>query len=167
MNDCLVKWIWKILQEPDVLWFKLLKSRYMEGVNFFSSKTERSSQFWQGLYKVKHLFNWGATFEIGNGNDCLFWQDCSLYDVPLKTYHEEFYKMARYPTCSVSDCWVEQDWFVDFRRALSSEEFQRWTLLYDELQHISLDETNSNEVIWALKKSKSFTTKSPVQVLDK
>jgi hypothetical protein len=52
-----------------------------------------------------------------------FWQDCSLYDVPLKTYHEVLYKMARHPTCSVSDCWVEQDWFVDFRRALSSEEF--------------------------------------------
>jgi hypothetical protein len=119
----------------------------MEGVNFFSSKTKGSSQFWQGLHKVKHLFKWGATFEIGNGNNCLFWQDCWLYDVPLKMYHEELYKMARYPTCSVSDCWVEQDWFVDFRRALSSEEFQRWTLLYDELQHISLDEANSNKVI--------------------
>ena len=30
MNDCLiVKWIWKIFQEPDELWFKILKAKYM------------------------------------------------------------------------------------------------------------------------------------------
>jgi hypothetical protein len=132
----------------------------MEGVNLFSSKTKGSSQFWQGLHKVKHLFKRGATFEIGDGNHCLSWQDCWLYDVLLKIYHEELYKMARHLICYVSDCWVEQDLFVDFRRALSSEEFQRWTLIYDELQHISLDEANSDKVIWALEKSKYFLTKS-------
>jgi hypothetical protein len=68
--------------------------------------------------------------------------------------------MVRHPVCSVFDCWVEHDWFVDFCRALSSEEFQRWTLLYDELQHISLDEFVNDKVIWALEKSKTFTTKS-------
>lgn len=68
--------------------------------------------------------------------------------------------MARYPGVSVADCWVEQDWYVDFCRALSSEEFQRWTLLYDELQHISLDESVNDKVIWALEKSTSYTTKS-------
>jgi len=39
MNDrLLVKWIWKILQEPDALWFKLLKAKYMVGTNFFFYK---------------------------------------------------------------------------------------------------------------------------------
>jgi hypothetical protein len=49
---------------------------------------------------------------------------------------------------------------VDFRRVLNSEEFQRWTLLYDELQHISLEVGPVDKVVWALDKSKSFTTKS-------
>lgn len=80
--------------------------------------------------------------------------------MPLKIYFEHLYRMVRYLECSVSDCWVEQDWFVDFRRALSGEEFQRWTLLYDELQHISLVDTSVDVVIWALEKSKTFTTKS-------
>lgn len=30
MNDCLlVKWIWKIYCEPDDLWFKLIKTKYL------------------------------------------------------------------------------------------------------------------------------------------
>jgi len=37
MNECLLtKWIWKILQEPEELWFKILiKAKYMRGRNFF------------------------------------------------------------------------------------------------------------------------------------
>jgi hypothetical protein len=62
--------------------------------------------------------------------------------------------MVRHPDCSVADCWVNQDWFVEFRRALSSVEFQRWTLLYDELQHISLDYSSSDRVSWAWRKLK-------------
>lgn len=30
INECLlVKWIWKILQEPDELWFKILQAKYI------------------------------------------------------------------------------------------------------------------------------------------
>jgi hypothetical protein len=141
MNDCLlVKWIWKIHQEPDSLWFQLLKAKYMNGVNFFSSKCKGASQFWQGLHKVKHLFKWGAIFKVGNGKNYRFWQDSWLHDVPLKIYYEDLYKMVRDTECTVFECWVDQDWFIDFRRSLSSIEFQRWTLLYDELQHIALEE---------------------------
>ena len=58
----------------------------------------------------------------------------------------------------MADCWVELEWFVDFRRALSSKEFQRWT----ELQHVSLDDDVPDKVHWELDKSKSFSTKVSV-----
>jgi hypothetical protein len=107
------------------LWFRLLKAKYLNGVHFFDSKTKGSSQFWRGLHKVKHLFKWEAIFKVENGQNCLFWQDCWLHPVPLKVYYEDLYRMARYPGVSVAGYWVEQDWYVDFCRALSSEEFQR------------------------------------------
>lgn len=73
MNDCLlVKWIWKIFQEPEELWFKLVKAKYMLEGSFFDSNVKGSSQFWQGLHKVKHLFKWVAIFRIGNGAHCKF-----------------------------------------------------------------------------------------------
>lgn len=44
MNDCLLmKWIWKILQESDTLWFKILKAKYLDGCSFFTSKHIGSS----------------------------------------------------------------------------------------------------------------------------
>jgi hypothetical protein len=45
MNKCLlVKWIWKIYQQPDELWFKILKAKYLGEKNFFDSKST-CSQF--------------------------------------------------------------------------------------------------------------------------
>lgn len=33
MNECLlVKWIWKILHEPDEMWFKILQAKYMKNI---------------------------------------------------------------------------------------------------------------------------------------
>lgn len=50
--------------KSDALWFRLLKAKYMDGVNFFSSKTKGSSQFWQRLHKVKHLSNGGLLLRL-------------------------------------------------------------------------------------------------------
>ena len=47
MNECLlVKWIWKIHQERDELWFKVIKAKYLDGCSFFTSKSKGGSQFW-------------------------------------------------------------------------------------------------------------------------
>lgn len=60
MNDCLlVKWICKIVRGSNDTWYKLLQAKYMPDDNFFNSKSRETSQFWQGLHKVKHLFKWG------------------------------------------------------------------------------------------------------------
>jgi hypothetical protein len=41
MNDCfLTKWILKIFHEPDELWFKIVKAKYMDEDGFFGSKTK-------------------------------------------------------------------------------------------------------------------------------
>jgi hypothetical protein len=120
MNDCLLtKWIWRILQEPDELWFKVIKAKYLDGCSFFSATNRGSSQFWKGLHKVKHFFKWGAIFKVKNGLNCRFWQDCWLRNVPLKIAYENLYKLVRDPESSVADCWEVDEWIVDFKRALS------------------------------------------------
>lgn len=60
MNDCLItKWIWKIFQEPDDLWFKIIKAKYLGENGFFRSNRTGGSQFWKGIQNVRHLFQWG------------------------------------------------------------------------------------------------------------
>jgi hypothetical protein len=61
-ESLLVKWIWRIMKGSDDLWYKLLQAKYMPENNFFKSKIRGTSQFWQGLHKVKNLFKWGAVF---------------------------------------------------------------------------------------------------------
>ena len=73
MNECLLtKWIWKILKRPNEVWFKLLDAKYLKGKSFFTSKVQDSSQFWQGLHKVKHLFKWGVIHKVQNGRQTFF-----------------------------------------------------------------------------------------------
>jgi len=75
MNESvLVKWIWKIYQQTDELWFKILKAKYLGDNNFFYSKAIGCSQFWKGLRSVKHLFKWGAISRWVMV-DCRFWKD--------------------------------------------------------------------------------------------
>jgi hypothetical protein len=126
MNDCLlVKWIWKILQELDELWFKMLKSKYMRVLISSLPNPKEGLSFGKGFKKLNISLSGGANFTVGRGNNCSFWHDCWLHEVPLKIYYEDLYRMVSHPECVVGDCWVDQDWIVQFRRALSSEEFQR------------------------------------------
>jgi hypothetical protein len=108
----------------------------MDGCNFFSAQAKGSSQFWQELHKIKHLFKWGALFKVKNGLNCRFWQDCWLQDVPLKIAYGDLFCFARDPECVVVDCWVYDDWFMNFRRALSINEYNRWLQLKEELNAI-------------------------------
>lgn len=57
MNQCLItKWIWKIENGSNELWYRLLDAKYLKGGSFFDSSNQGSSQFWRGLHKVKTSF---------------------------------------------------------------------------------------------------------------
>jgi hypothetical protein len=119
MNECLlVKWIWKIVQGSDDLWFKILQAKYMPNGNFFQSKTRGASQFWQGLHKVKHLFKWGAVYKVHNGEKISFWEDVWLGDVPLKIQFPTLFSFCEYHLVSVADSYDEGEWSIDLRRVL-------------------------------------------------
>lgn len=83
-----------------------------------------------------------------------------LHEVPLMINYEELYKMVMSLGCRVSECWVEGDWFVDFRRSHSILEFKWWKALYSELLTIVLHEDSHDIVIWTLEKNCQFNTKS-------
>lgn len=53
---------------------------------------------------MKHLFKCGALFNVGDGKNCKFWENCWAQQVPLKIAYENVYSMVRYPSCNVADC---------------------------------------------------------------
>jgi len=97
---------------------------------------------------------------VRNGLNCRFWQDCWILDVPLKIAFEDLFKLVRDPDIIVADCWVDNDWFVDFKRSLSMLEFERWSKLKGELSNVSLEQDSNDIIRWGLEKKGHFTTKS-------
>lgn len=109
---------------------------------------------------MKHLFKWGAMFKVNNGKVCRFWEDCWAGNVPLRISHESLFRMVRDPGCSVSECWEEGKWVMDFRRALSVQEFESWKDLTNSLQDHCPVRDIHDSVCWALESKGNYTTKS-------
>ncbi|RLN34680.1 putative retroelement [Panicum miliaceum] len=167
MNDCLlVKWIWKIMKGSEGVWFKLLQAKYMRnGKSFFTSSSRGSSQFWQGLHKVKHLFKWGALFKVKDGEKVSLWEDSWVNDSPLKHQFPSLYAFCEDPLATIADCWQDGEWDVNFRRTFSEEDMQLWEELLTVLHGVAMDSSQSDEVMWMLDKSRSFATKSMYRFL--
>jgi hypothetical protein len=58
--------------------------------------------------------------------------------------------MVRNPSCYVSDCWDEDGWDMDFRRALSVHEYNEWLELIESLNDVKPGGVDADIVIWAL-----------------
>jgi len=179
MNECLlVKWIWKIAKGSNNTWYKLLEAKYMPDGNFFNSKCKGTSQFWQGLHKVKHLFKWGAIHKVGDGSLTSFRSDVWFGQSPLKIQFSDLFRICTDPSAMVADCyadigWLWTDpsamvvdyyadigWLINFRRSLSLEENVSWVELLSILKNVNLDQEVRDDVTWALDNPKIFTTKS-------
>jgi hypothetical protein len=70
--------------------------------NFFNSRSMGSSQFWQGLHKIKHLFKWGAIHRVKNGRNTSFWEDVWCGDVPLKVQYPDLLGGTEWPLSILS-----------------------------------------------------------------
>lgn len=155
MNDCLLaKWIWRISQGAEETWYRLLKAKYMMDDNFFRSV--RTSQFWQGLHKIKHLFKWGAVHKVQDGKQTTFWEDVWVGDTPLKTQFPELYRMSRASKACMANCFDQGAWSV--RRILTANEAISYGSLLNLLQPLQTSETGGDKVDWGL--AKIFTTNS-------
>jgi hypothetical protein len=49
----------------------------------------------------------------------------------LKIQYEGLFRMARDPNCSISDCRGEGVWTMEFKRALSVQEYEQWLKVFE------------------------------------
>lgn len=68
----------------------------------------------------------------------LFWKDTWCGGVPLEVKYPRFFDICRDKDGRVSDCHVDGDRYVEFRRPFSDTEFVEWEELYNELKEHSL-----------------------------
>lgn len=109
---------------------------------------------------MKHLFDWGVVFQVGDGAHCRFWEDCWAKRAPLKILYADLYKLTRDPSCFVSECREGDSWYVDFKRSLTSQEYDSWLGLLEDIKDVTLTDNKTDSVHWELDKSRKFSTKS-------
>jgi len=161
MNQSLIaKWIWKIQKGSRELWFRLLDAKYMKRKGFFGSPYNGTSQFWKGLHKVKHLFQWGAEYIVRKGDRTRFWHDAWIGGMPLKIQFRGVFEVCQKPDAVVRDFRREGEWDIPLRRSLHGAVLLEWEKLWSILQDMQLDDYGQNEVSWALEKSTGYITKS-------
>ena len=67
--------------------------------------------------------------------------------------------MSSFPLARASEYWKDGGWSIDFRRSLTISERASWEELENSLP-TSLVDDERDEVVWALDRTKVFSTKS-------
>ncbi|KAG2597223.1 hypothetical protein PVAP13_5KG192707, partial [Panicum virgatum] len=120
--------------------------------------------FWHGLQQIREKFKWGATFTLGDGRNILFWEDVWVGDIPLKLEFPKRYEYSYNKNCLVSECWIEGEWKINFRRSFGHDELLQWEQLLHIISQKTISET-SDQVKWVLEKNGNYTMRSMYRAL--
>ncbi|GKV50825.1 hypothetical protein SLEP1_g57512 [Rubroshorea leprosula] len=72
----LARQAWRILQNPNALWVRVLKSLYFPNSSFFDArKGSHPSWAWSSILHGRNLVQLGARWNVGNGQDILIYHD--------------------------------------------------------------------------------------------
>ncbi|KAG2546014.1 hypothetical protein PVAP13_9KG028826 [Panicum virgatum] len=138
-ESLLLKWIWRLYNKGGGVGgggvdqcCQLLNAKYLRGKPVTLCKKGVGSQFWRGLQQIRERFKWGATFTLGDGRNILFWEDVWVGDIPLRLEFPNLYEYSYNKNCVVSECWIEGEWKMNFRRSFGQDELLQW----EQLLHI-------------------------------
>ena len=105
MNDALKsKWVWRFAKEDDVLWRKVIASKYgVDNSGWWSMKSSNAHGFgcWKSILVRLELFKTLVHFKVKNGSKVLFWEDVWCGDSSLKTQFPDLFRMARFRDATV------------------------------------------------------------------
>jgi hypothetical protein len=104
-NECLmVKWIWKLYQQKESLWARLIHAKYMRDDDFYKTNGKKGSQFWKSLHKVKDLFKWGVVHRVGSGSRTHLCNDVWIKPSPLRVCFPKIFAACDDRDISVAKC---------------------------------------------------------------
>ncbi|KAF7140294.1 hypothetical protein RHSIM_Rhsim06G0103400 [Rhododendron simsii] len=151
----LAKQGWRLIQNPNAFWARLLKSLYFPNGNFLkATKGSRPSWAWASLLKGRELLMKGVRWQIQNGASVDFWVDKWVPSLP--SFCIQSTKPPWVPNNKVADFInpTSGEWRIaKLRQVLSEEEIQAVT-------NIPISKLGgADAVIWGLHPSGKYTVK--------
>jgi hypothetical protein len=145
----LLKWVWRLYQEEDAIWAKILWAKYSDADNLFAGVGQGGSPFWRSIHKVKHYFTLGAKFSIRNGFHTRFWLDWWVGATPLKDSFPNLFAVCEDPSVLVAQSFLSDKLVVRLRRSLDLQGMAQWRELSSLVANVRLD-GGSDQVSWHL-----------------
>ena len=114
---------------------------------------EKPRESKRGLFQLRFFF-------IGNGESTRFWEDTWLGNKPLSSQYPSLYNIIQRKDVSVASVMTQAPPLnISFRRALTSNRWNRWSHLVIRLMEVHLND-NHDEFRWGLTTSGKFMVKS-------
>ncbi|CAL1408125.1 unnamed protein product [Linum trigynum] len=147
------KQVWRLFDNPDALWTKLLKGLYFPNYELFSAtKGRKSSWVWNGLCEAKEHMKSGLLRGIMSGEDSWFHCDPWLPSIPCYNLSHLGLEPSK-----VSD-WIDRDsrsWKMDAIQNLVPDEIAQ------AIARVPIGPcTAKDSWIWRLTKSGGYSVKS-------
>jgi hypothetical protein len=162
----LLKWIWRLYQDEDTVWARIIRAKYVDASDLFSGSGHDGSPFWKSLHKIKHLFKVGAKHEVRNGFRTNFWKDWWIGRGPIMDSFPTLFAICDNQDISVAEALQHHSLQVRFRRSLDPDGARQWGELQALLTSVHLG-TGQDKVSWHLDQHGSFTVKSMYAQLSK
>ncbi|KAL9813246.1 putative ribonuclease H domain, reverse transcriptase zinc-binding domain-containing protein [Arabidopsis thaliana] len=101
----LAKQAWRILQEPDCLLAKVMKSRYFPFADFLEVPIARRPSFgWRSILFGRELLEKGMNKKVGNGKSMLVWIDPWILDEEMRApYRRNYFFNPGLRVCDLLD----------------------------------------------------------------
>jgi hypothetical protein len=162
----LLKWIWRLYQDEDTIWARILRAKYADASDLFAGSGQGGSPFWKSLHKIKHLFKAGAKHKVRNGTRTSFWKDWWWGRGPLLEAFPLLYAICDNQEITVADAFLQDSLQVRFRRSLDPEGLRQWVELQHTLVAVNLTE-GQDQISWHLEQSGSYSVKSMYSLLSR
>ena len=66
----------------------MIRAKYLKKKTLMLCREGCGSQFWRGISKVKHKFNWGPTYSVKSGREVRFWEDVWILRLTSLDYRQ-------------------------------------------------------------------------------
>jgi len=107
------KWCWRLLNDKEGLWYRVLKARYGEKGGRLKERGSHCSPWWRALGRicegvgegVRRWFDDNIHRVVGDGRNTLFWYDNWVGEIPLRHKFPRLFDLAVNKECMVEHMW--------------------------------------------------------------
>ncbi|KAM0905250.1 hypothetical protein ACQ4PT_017523 [Festuca glaucescens] len=124
-----VRWLWQSWMDPSKPWLGLP----------LSVDTQ-----------VRHLFEASMSIILGDGATASFWNDAWLLDQPFRSAFPDLFAVCTKRALSVKDAIADEKWCRHFKRFLPTPAIMQFTVLWEVVQSVQLQDGVRDSLVWAL-----------------